>query len=480
MIQKTGNISKTRIQETVLTGAIALVISLTLMTLPVMSVAAQTKTTPDREVRSSLEEWQDTLQYGINSEIVDLLPTLTENKVESVLPEVVALFNTTNNNDVILGTARYLETLKSSAGHDRAISIVDVYQDWNDEILVSLMGYLRETDADIPNDTLETLEQIIKTRPAGPATAAVRLYAAAGASSDDLMSLYRETDVSDDVRGRILIELGDRGDPNVYDFVQDIIRDDEEATTTLQRYALDTLGKLGDERALPVIIRQFSSKDAMTRAYAAAALAGFDTPESRVALEAALKDEFWRVRVSALQTISEQAVTDALEAVLYKVRRDPEQRVRLEAVKTIAALDMDEGWRELEDLAVRSATGITVRSAIIEQLLTKRPGESKSVILDIVDKEWDQENSKILDTIGKVVSRTSDPAVTDIVQRLLVHPNYIIRIYGIRAVGNNGLQSLSDTVVESSREGNHRAVRSAALRSLEQLGIQPPGDDSPD
>jgi hypothetical protein len=60
MIQKTGNISKTRIQETVLTGAIALVISLTLMTLPVMSVAAQTKTTPDREVRSSLEEWQDT------------------------------------------------------------------------------------------------------------------------------------------------------------------------------------------------------------------------------------------------------------------------------------------------------------------------------------------------------------------------------------------------------------------------------------
>lgn len=442
-------------------------------------VYGQENDTPRTDnVRSSLEEWRDTLRYGINSEIVELLPTLTENGEEQLAPEVVGLFNSSNDEGVLRQAARFLQEVDSPDGHDRALSVIDNHQLWNDDVLMALLAYLRETDADIPDEYTPAIDQLIRTGSIGPASAAVQFYASAGASSDELIRLYREPDVHDDVRGRILIELGERGDSDVFDFVSEIIQEDEEATTTLQRYAIDTLGKLGDERALPIITRQFRSNDAMTRAYAAAALANFDTPEAREAMQAALRDEFWRVRISALEAIREKGDTDALPAVLYKVRRDPEERVRLEAVKTTAALDVSEGWEELRRMAEDEGTSLNVRTAIIEQLITAAPQGANATILRLIDREWEKENSAILDAIGRVVSRTTEKDLKEVVERLIHHPNFIIRIYGVRAVGNNKIGSLTDAVMEESREGNHRAVRSAALRALEQLGINPDSTDT--
>jgi HEAT repeat protein len=446
---------------------------------PVLSLAGD-----DQTGRSTLDDWRDTLRFGINSEIVELLPTLTENREKDLLPEVLRLFRTTNNNDVITRALRYLQTIESPEGHERAFEIIDFHQDWNDDIIMANLEYLRETEASVSDDHRVVLEQIIRNRTVGPATGAVRLYAASDVSSDELIRLYREPDVHDEVRGRLLIELGDRGNPDVFDFVQEIIQEDEEATTTLQRYALDTLGKLGDERALPTIIRQFSSNDAMTRAYATSAVAQFDTPEAREALEGALRDEFWRVRVSALQAIGERGMTESVPAVVYKLRRDPERRVRLEAVKTLSLLDDGEGWSEMERLVRESSAGIDIRSAIIEQLLTHRGRQSGETIEALIDEEWDKENSRILDTIGRVISRAADSHDRNVIERLLNHPNFIIRIYAIRAIGNNGISSLGESLAEYSGEGTNRALRSAALRAMEQLGIDPdavaPDDDGED
>ncbi len=428
--------------------------------------------------RSSIEQWRDILKFGINTEIIELLPTLTQNREKDLLPEVLLLLQTTNNSDVITGALRFLRAVDSPDGHERSFDIIDFHQDWNDEIIMAVMEYLRETGASVPEEQRDTLDQIIKNRTVGPAIGAVRLIASTDVPSAELISLYREPDVHDDVRGRILIELGERQDPDVYDFVQEIIQEDEEATTTLQRYALDTLGKLGDERALPTIIRQFNSTDAMTRAYAAAAVAKFDTPEAREALEAALRDEFWRVRVSALQAIGERGMTESLPAVIYKMRRDPEQRVRLEAVKTLGLLDADGGWDEMESLVRETSTGIEVRSAILEQLITHRLHQSQETVLALIDEEWGKENSRILDTIGRIVSGTSETDVSEITERLVNHPNFIIRIYGIRAIGNNSISSLRSVVIENSREGNNRALRAAALRAMEQLGIEDDSDDT--
>jgi HEAT repeat protein len=293
---------------------------------------------------------------------------------------------------------------------------------------------------------------------------------AAGTPSSTLIDLYRSDELTDDVRGRILIELGERGDPEVYDFVTEIIREDEEAQTNLQRFAVDTLGKLGDPRGLPTILAQFDSNDALTRAYAVGALTNFDTPESNEALIAALRDEFWRVRVAALEAIKERNLSDAAPAVMYKARQDPERQVRLAAISTMASLNTADGWELLEERVLSDRTALEERSAILDVMMNERLGRSIDLVLQVMEQEWDRENSRVLDVIGRIASRMEDQRIEPVAQRLLDHPNYILQIYGTRAVGRSRLASLIPIVEARQGEGTHPALRSAAVRALEQLG----------
>jgi HEAT repeat protein len=425
------------------------------------------------QMLNTIQEWRETLLYGIKSEILELFPTLIENEEQELVSDVVQLFEGSNDSEILAAAADYLETIESSEGHSRAQELLQTGERTAAGLPVSLMDYLRETEAALEEDTVQSLLDIATSGPTRDASAAVQLLGSSDAvPSSQLVELYQDQFVSGEVKGRILIELGRRGDPDVFDFVSEIIQEGEEAQTTLQRYAIDTLGKLGDPRALPTILSQFDSSDAITRAYAVNALTNFDTPEANQALLDALRDDFWRVRVAALETIADREMTDALPAVMYKVRNDPERRVRLDAIETLAALDHGEGWDLLRERFRSDDTALDERGAIANELIRHNIDQSLDAVLHVIEEKWDEENSRLLDTIGRVISQVEDPSVEPIASRYIDHPNFILQIYGLRAVGRSRLSGLTEITRARQEEGNHRAVRQAATRALEQLSSQ--------
>lgn len=425
------------------------------------------------QMLNTMEEWRQTLLYGIKSEILELFPTLIENQETELIPDVIELFESSNDSELLAAAADYLTTVESSDGQARAQELLQAGERTAADLPISLMNYLRDTEAELEDETVEALLEIATTGATREADSAVQLLGASEeVPSALLVELYQDQFVSGEIRGRILIELGRRGDPDVYDFVSEIIQEGEEAQTTLQRYAIDTLGKLGDPRALPTILSQFDSSDAMTRAYAVNALTSFDTPEANRALVDSLRDDFWRVRVAALETIAEREMTDAAPAVMYKARRDPERRVRLEAIKTVAVLDHEEGWELLRERFQEDRTAVDERGAIADELIRHNLEQSMDTILEVMEREWDEENSRLLDTIGRIISQVDDPRIEPIASRYIDHPNFILQIYGLRAVASSRLTGLTDIAEARQEEGNHRAVRRAALRALEEIGAQ--------
>lgn len=430
---------------------------------PTAPQAVRDSTPPETEV------WRETLLYGINSEVAELLPRLTRERRDELAPEVEELFNTATDRRVLQAAAEYLRALELPGGHQRAFLLVQEYFDRPSDLITTILGYLRETKATPDEETREILREISRMEPPARAVAALRLYAAGTTDIEELVDLYRETLIPEDVQGQILVELGTRGDPRAFEFVAEIIGEDEEATTVLQRYAIDTLGKLGDERAIPIILRQLDSSDSMTRAYAVNALTGFDTVETNRAILASLRDQFWRVRVAALQTIAERALEEALPAVLYMMRRDPERRVRLEAIRTVGKLDDDRGWDVLLERMADARTNLEERSAMIDVAIRSNASRAVPAILEIVQTEWDKSNSRVLDAIGRTVSTAEDRALAPVVEQLLHHPNFIIQIYGARAAGRNTFSQYSEQLRALSEDGVHRMIRDAASAALQRL-----------
>jgi HEAT repeat protein len=70
------------------------------------------------------------------------------------------------------------------------------------------------------------------------------------------------------------------------------------ATPLVRESAVAALGAIGDERALPAIVRATSDKPAVRRR-AVLALAPFDGPDVEAAIERALTDRDWQVRQAA-------------------------------------------------------------------------------------------------------------------------------------------------------------------------------------
>ena len=89
-------------------------------------------------------------------------------------------------------------------------------------------------------------------------------------------------------------------DPPVDDAVLErlIVLATEAADPLVREAAVAALGAIGDERGLPAILAGCNDKPAIRRR-AVLALAPFEGPEVRAALEAALEDRDWQVRQSA-------------------------------------------------------------------------------------------------------------------------------------------------------------------------------------
>jgi HEAT repeat protein len=417
---------------------------------------------------SEVDSWRETLLFGINETVIELLPQLTENREIELKSEVLELFERNNNRRVLQGALRYLEQLEITEGHPRAFQLLEEWFDRPPEVIAEVLSYLNATDAPLRDGDMDLLAEIARTTPVLRALGAVRLIAARAEDASLLMELYEDAATHEDVQGRILISLGERKDPDVFDFVMSILGDEEFAQTALQRSALDTLGQLEDPRGLPVILRQLDSSDAITRSHAISALARFSEEEAVRGIEMGLRDEFWRVRVASLQTVSEQNLDSALRNVMFMVRQDPERRVRMDAIRTLAALDHPDGWDLLHQRMKDRRVPVAERQLIIQVAMEHNTDAAIPVVMEIVEREWSEENSVLLDTIGRMVSRTESAALEELAGRFLEHSNFIIQIYGIRSAGLNGFRRYRERI-EERKEAPHRAVQTAVSRALEQL-----------
>lgn len=104
----------------------------------------------------------------------------------------------------------------------------------------------------------------------------------------DLQAVY---DRSPDwlVKFSIVAALGELGDSRAFELLKDALQSDNELVKTA---AIGALGELADERAVSLLLPYVSDTDWQVRHRLVQALAHFDSPEVRAALEQLSHDEF--------------------------------------------------------------------------------------------------------------------------------------------------------------------------------------------
>jgi HEAT repeat protein len=279
---------------------------------------------------------------------------------------------------------------------------------------------------------------------------------------------YQREGQSIQVRLSSVEALGNFDNPEVLDFLEDLAEDSSHEQL-LRQSAIRALGVIGKTQSLGLFRRLLDSDDPFLRTTILQSLGAFEPREISGIYRSALRDSFWRVRLSVLQALARSPIDDLLPMVIFIARNDPEVPVRTQAYRTLRAYNIEQAWEVLEADAFNTRVSESYRLLLLEMVVQERFNQNKDRLIEIIDQEWAKENSRLLDVIGRNLSTQNQPQAIPLFERFLGHRALVIKIYGIRGLGNSGGTDFRERLEALADDTNPPVIRQNARAALEKL-----------
>ncbi|MFO7729388.1 MAG: HEAT repeat domain-containing protein [Spirochaetia bacterium] len=458
-------------------GKLLLLGTVLLLTLVIQPLAAQeasetsnSDTATEEEEELSLEEQRKlTIQYGIDSQILELISQLKGQNNEDYLTELEELFTTTSNTNIKASIVDLFDSIENEGIVDKAFEQLKEYDDLETEFVLDLIHYIDDYQTDSITAVFYEMLDDPRTEVAAAALKAIgeserEQYA------EKLLELYEDQLFRDDLKAPLITALGELRDPEAFTMLDRIVSDEDQSKSLRWRACL-ALGKIGGDEAFESVSQLLNDDDPILRSYAVSALGYFDQSGTVDILIDALRDGMWRVRVQAAEALGRRQAEEALDILKYKAEYDPDIRnVRLTAVRAIGKLDSRKGYDFLRELYSSQKTPAGLRTAAIKILVEEDLNASLDVINDLFEEEWGKDKSSILDYTCKMLSTKESNKLAPLYKKMLNHPSHInLLYYGLRGVRLNKIGSLKSEVEDLAAKDVNRGVQSLANKVLEEL-----------
>lgn len=419
-------------------------------------------------VTSETEEWKETLEYGIDSEIISLLERLSSGKDLRLAREVLGVFSVTKNVSVREAALTYFVETGYREAEDEVIAVLDRHEEEPAQVLLSAFRYLSEIK---PDGLADKALPLIEHENRGVASVAIKAVGETGTAEhlEALLERLEDEEYEAERKSDIILALGNLGAEEAVDRLVSIL-EDTDSEPIWRRYACISLGKIGRSDTLETLIGVYAEADTLLRSYAVSGIALYHDDRVIPFLIDALKDSYVKVRISAAQGLAERGAEEAVSILVYKAKKDPEAAVRIEAMTALAKIGGTEAVEYLTNLVRDEKASQANREKAVVLLVEHRIAAALEVLDETLTKEWEKKDSKLVEIIGRELSKKEAPGLERLYERFLDHSSYIVQIYGIRGIERNRLARFRSRIEELSEGGNaHTAVKKAALAALERL-----------
>jgi HEAT repeat protein len=425
------------------------------------------------EAAETREGTRQLLAYGIDSQVLDVIARLRAARDPGYTAELADLLAASRSPDVRKAVLELFADLGVREGEPAARKIVAGWETGTASVTSAAAGYLSSLNAE---GLAALMLPLVDADDAVVCAAALRAIGASRdpAAVEPLLAKLASVEFPDARKGDLVVALGELRDARAVDSLIRIAKGrDEDKTRRL--YAADALGKIGDRRALPVLLSLFEEDDALLRAYAASALAAFGLGDALPSLLAGLRDANVKVRLQCMKALAREL--DAAEAaqvvpiVRWKAENDPERQVRLESVRTLGQIADGPSVAFLETLLANRTAALDFREAALSALLSRSPASPS--IRAAVEQEIAAKDQKPIEMIARVLSLAKTAELAPVWMRLLDCQAYAVRIWAVRGLAANGVTAALARIGELAEKDPVPAVRAEAARARERLAASP-------
>jgi len=420
------------------------------------------------ESSETAEMWRRTILYGIDSQILEIIGKLKASADPSFTADLVTVLKESRVNAVRKAILELFREQNVKEGESAARGILEGWQDVQGDLLAQTVIYLDGLGAVGLEDTYA---ELMKNTDSSVSSSAIR---AVGRSKNPklvkvLFDRLDDPEFPEARKPEILLALGDLGSKEAVERLMKLV-ESRDTEKVWRMYAADSLGKIGDDKALPVLKGVFDEEDALLKAYAATALSHFNLPDVLDVLLQCLKEENWKVRVQAAKALAQPGAAKALPMLEFKAEFDPEKTVKTEAIRAITEIDGGDAEAFLSGLVRNAKAPLENRENALRGLWKRNPTLTLDDAKEILADKSVGLDLKPAQMVGRVLSQVDGNGLEGIYAAFLDMKDPAMRAYGIRGALRNRNDGLKERIKALSTADADSAVRVEALRCIKKLG----------
>ena len=416
----------------------------------------------------------ETLRYGTESEIIDLVKSLKNEKNETMDDELVSLVKSTKNGIILSEVFTFFGDREKPGLEERAIEAIANRDEETNQTVMAAVNYVGNIKA--PGAT-DILMDVINSNDQRYTGAAFRALGKCGAGKDSapdiakyLIEYYENHETSDDNRREIIVSLGELKSTEGVDFLISIAGNNDERVTR-RMSAVTSLSKIGDPRGVKTIISCVSSPDPNLRATAVGALGPFTGDEVDKAIIEAFRDSYYRTRIAAAQAAGERKLEAAVPFLKFRAERDDVPNVKDEAIKALGSIGNNESFSILETLFLERKNSDRVRIVAGEMLIKYKSGTyAEKFIVELDDAKKRNQNA-LYNNLSRIIATADTSKVSGLAARFLDSGGVVERSNAMDMMVKNNLRELADKVQPFTDEKKYGTLARKARSTLEKMGI---------
>jgi HEAT repeat protein len=409
---------------------------------------------------------RDTLRFGIDDEIMDLLKKLKAEKNYALNEDLAGLFRETTSARMKEAVLSFMQDAQDARLADDARNLLEATDRLDDAVIVAAISYEGTIGDAASLDAIRALLQLNNPKFASPGVKAVGKIG--GIANEDFLLDYYEKQAVVSVKQDVIAALGTCGTRKSVEKLIGIL-DATDSDKGLRYAACEALAKLADAEAVSSLLKAADdASDPILRGYAVAALYPFDAAEARNAILQALRDNYYRVRIAAAKGVAAGKIAGAVPYLEYRIGNDPEISVKAESMKALVAIGEADGLAFLRSFFADAKNNQGLRITAFSLLAHSDTASSFAFLDENLKKEASAKERALYNALFKEMSTVVSPVVEPVVKRMLADGDFVIRSMGLDAVKLNGFSSLRPDL-EKMANDPIEAVRKKAKEVLDAL-----------
>ena len=428
----------------------------------------------EKQELDEIEKARQALQYGLESEILEVVNKVDKKDFETLQGDFNRLFTETKSPAVREGLFGLYQKYEDAQLTEAAVAVLEDYEAQQRTLIKAALSYLAAVKPELTPALNEALQNILTQNTAEYGAETVSVLGEIG--SDETASFlagYFDSLTIDDAKQELILKqtimaaLEKLHSEDTRDFLLERAQDENE-NVYVRSSAIAGLAQMGNPDIVPLLAAFFEQPEPQLREAAIRGAASFDTDETRQVILQGFKDSYYKVRLEALKTVQETAMREAAPYVLYRAKYDPTDAVRFAAVETLAVLNTAEGNIWLAETFRDSKKGeklrVTILSAVLKHNSTALAADLDTVVLATVREN---KQKKLRYEFGKEIAKIENTATAEICKAFLQSDDVLTKSIGLDMFKTNtpaDARVLVEAIAQDEKQG---ALQRRARRLLE-------------